>query len=81
MDLQNPYDYLCFEHLYYGSAFNDMYEWFFTRGKKTFPPLVYTNPRDIVDVTRNGIFFFLLCNGPTDSFTGSLETFNLFAGG
>jgi len=58
-----------------------MYEWYFTRGKKSFPHLDYTNPRDIIDVTRNGIFFFTLCNGPVNSFTGSLETFNLFAGG
>ena len=81
MNFRKPYDMFCQEHIYYGSAFNDIYDFYFTQGNKTLYPLEYTNPRDIIDVMRNGISFFAFCNGPVDSFTGSFETANLFIGG
>ncbi len=81
MNFRKPIDIMCTEHIYYGSAFKDVYDFYFTQGNKTLPPLVYDKDTDIIEVMRNGISFFAFCNGPVDSFTGSFETANLFIGG
>lgn len=72
----------CFEHLLFGTPFNDQYDWFFSKGQKTLPFIDFTTKEEVADLLQNGISIFTFCGRDNAFYTSSLvETATMFFGG
>jgi hypothetical protein len=71
---------MCMEHFVVGTAFQDIYDFYLTRGDKVLL-LEFTEPHHVIDLLTNGLRFFTFCAEQTSIVSSFLQTSNLFTGG
>jgi hypothetical protein len=59
-DLEDPYSTICMEHFLVGTPFQDIYDFYLTRGKKQLQ-LEFTESHHLIDLITNGLKFFAFC--------------------
>jgi hypothetical protein len=68
------------EHFLVGTPFQDMYNFYLTRGEKKMI-LEFTESHHLVDLLTNGLKFFSFCAEDTSIVSSLMQTSSLFAGG
>ena len=80
INLDQPSSSLCTEHFLIGTPFEDIYDFYYSTGKKKLS-LDFTETHHKIDLLTNGLRIFTICSEHTSVFSSVFQTTNLFAGG
>ena len=70
----------CNENLQISTAFTDKYQFYYTSGDKRFT-LLYDDLRDVIDIQKSGLRFFVYCANTNDMISSMTMTSLLWIGG